>query len=116
MSMPLKVNDKTIHSLFIVGLVIAVVIFLMYFKVKLNVNPKGSSQSPMTPSQFLNSVAGPAGTTNQGALNGTTNGSPNLAFSTYNYKVPVPSFHYNGNEQIYMPLFGFVGYSTSGTV
>lgn len=27
------------------------------------------------------------------------------------YNVPIPTFHYSGNSQIYMPLFGFVGYS-----
>lgn len=30
-------------------------------------------------------------------------------------KIPVPEFGYSGNSQIYMPLFGFVGYSSVGT-
>lgn len=30
--------------------------------------------------------------------------------------IPVPSYGYAGNSQIYMPLFGFVGYSQLGTV
>ncbi len=30
-----------------------------------------------------------------------------------NYNVPVPNFNYSGNTQIYMPLFGFVGYGAS---
>lgn len=25
--------------------------------------------------------------------------------------ITLPGFHYSGNQQIYMPLFGFVGYS-----
>jgi len=63
-------------------------------------------------------VSNPAGTTNPGALNGnnSTSGTPNPAFQTYNYNVPIPSFHYSGNSQIYMPLFGFVGYSSTGTM
>ncbi len=34
-------------------------------------------------------------------------------FSLYN--IPLPNFGYAGNSQIYMPLYGFVGYSSVGT-
>ena len=32
------------------------------------------------------------------------------------YEIPTPSFAYGGNQSIYMPLFGFVGYSQYATV
>lgn len=41
--------------------------------------------------------------------------SENPTISEYNVNVPVPSYGYGGNSSVYMPLFGFVGYSSYGT-
>lgn len=38
---------------------------------------------------------------------GAFQGTFNLALGT----ITLPGYHYSGNHQIYMPLFGFVGYS-----
>lgn len=114
-----KMSEKTTHYLIYGAIIIvAIIVIFKFFRPSLNVRvgsatPSGQSTIP----QFLASTSGPAGTTNPGVLNGmSANGTPNLAFQTYNYQVPIPSFHYSGNSQIYMPLFGFVGYSTQGTL
>ena len=98
-------------ALIAAGVVVVVLLLFWFFR------PKTSGGNcPVC--NFLGGLTGPAGTTNPGALNGTNSatGAPNTAFQTYNYNVPVPSFHYAGNQQIYMPLFGFVGYSSTGTM
>ena len=34
---------------------------------------------------------------------------------TNNIQVPIPNYGYGGNSSVYMPMFGFVGYSDVGT-
>jgi len=104
-------------ALIAAGVVVVVLILFWFFRPKTT-----GGRCPIC--KYLGNIlapggySNPAGTTNPGALNGVSGGTgaPNTAFQTYNYNVPVPSFHYAGNQQIYMPLFGFVGYSSTGTM
>lgn len=38
-------------------------------------------------------------------------GQPSGAFQLNLGSITLPGFHYSGNSEIYMPMFGFVGYS-----
>ena len=114
-----KFSDKSKNGALIATALVVVALILFWFLRPKNANGQGSGNSGNCPiCNFLSGLSGPAGTTNPGALNGnnSTSGTPNPAFQTYNYNVPIPSFHYSGNSQIYMPLFGFVGYSSTGTM
>lgn len=54
------------------------------------------------------SFAGPSG---YPAVPQIQNGQANGVFQLDLGSITLPGFHYSGNEQIYMPMFGFVGYS-----
>ncbi len=107
-------SDKQHNGAIAAIVIVAIVIVLwLYMRSK----PRQRSGSCPICDYLAGLSSSPAGTTNPGILNGTgPTGAPNLAFQTLNYTVPIPSFHYSGNSQIYMPLFGFVGYSSIGTI
>ena len=43
-------------------------------------------------------------------------GKQGISMTPINYTIPTPTFGYGGNQSVYMPLFGFVGYSSYATV
>lgn len=106
-------SDKQ-HKGAFAAIIIAAIVIVLFLYMRSRQQAAGSCSI----CNYLGGLLGsPAGTTNAGVLNGyTPTGAPNTAFQTLNYNVPVPSFHYSGNGQIYMPLFGFVGYSSTGTI
>ncbi len=112
-------KDRKDFALIASGVVIAFVLWLIWERRKstpniseTNVVQQGESGTPpyidgaVPPWAYWGSGNGPF------AQGGVTPESVAL-FSLY--KIPLPKFAYNGNSEIYMPLYGFVGYSAVGT-
>lgn len=97
----MKFNDK--QSRFILWSAIAIVAFiLIWFERKKYLASKQSAANT------LEQTAGITGTPISPAFQYGQQ-SP-FQINLGDYAAQIPQFHYDGNQTVYMPLFGFVGY------
>ena len=94
--------------LIVVVLVILAIVWYLWNRARVSV-PAESPQQLALPMPGAAQYWGPNG---QPFGQGGTMDNPILN----SIHIPVPDYGYSGNSQIYMPLFGFVGYSQLGTV
>ncbi len=109
-------NDRSKNSALGIIALIIFLLFLLWFLRPKAANPQANGNTNCPICGWLSGLLGPAGPAQAANMFGTNaTGQPNMAFQTLNYNVPVPSYYFPGQGQIYMPMFGFVGYSNSGT-
>ena len=74
---------------------------------------KSNTQNVATNPDFVLPPAAYWGSGNGPFSQGGTTPEAQMVYDQYN--VPAPTFGYGGDSSVYMPLFGFVGYSDVGT-
>ena len=101
-------KEETKKDLAIIAavIIIAAVLWLFWLKRREQQAPAGASDA--LPPSVLWGNGGPF-------AGGGTGNNPAADYVFNKYDVPIPSYHFPAMKQQYMPLFGFVGYSSVGT-
>jgi len=101
-------KDRKDFAIIAAGVIIALILWWIWSRRKAATETQQAKQSgaDLPPWAYWGSGNGPF---SQGGMTPQAE----ALFSLYN--IPMPNFGYAGNSQIYMPLYGFVGYSSVGT-
>ncbi len=101
----MKFSDKAVKVFGWAAVILAIVLFIMY--------RRGKAIQQSNAADPLGAFAGPSGFPFTAPLQYGAAGSP-FQMNVTDPTMSIPQFHYSGNQTIYMPLFGFVGYGAQG--
>ena len=100
----MKLSDKANHIILTLGAIALVFVALIWWKNRQN----AANSNTAAANQTLDNTAG---MTSAPILPQFQYGQQNpFQVNLSDYTAQIPQFHYSGNQSIYMPMFGFVGY------
>ena len=101
-------KEKTKNDLATIAVVIVIAGVLWLFWLKRHQEQAPAGASDALPPSVLWGQGTPF-------ADGGTGNNPAADYVFSKYDVPIPAYHFPAMKQQYIPLFGFVGYSSVGT-